>query len=284
MQSNLFRFLLAGCLASLLVSCEKEKKAGEQLPFESTPASAMLSPVVEEISGIAQSQQMKPNLWAQEDSGTPNQLYLINPSGVVLKKVHLKGIINRDWEDMAVVNGRIYIAETGDNTQSYPSYAFYMFNEPATNTDTVKLIDTLRFTYPDGSHDSEAFLVDPQSKDVFVITKRDTKSKIYRLGYPYSSPATASLVGELPYTGVVCAALSADGREIIIKTYSNIYYYKRADGTTLPAALNGAYNDLPYTLEPQGEAVCFAVDGGGFYTISEKAFSPSVSLYFYKRR
>jgi len=284
MQLNLFRFLLAGSLASFIVSCEKEKKAGEQLPFESAPISAMLSPVVEEISGIAQSPQIKPNLWAQEDSGTPNQLYLINPSGVVLKKVHLKGIVNRDWEDMTVVNGRIYIAETGDNAQSYASYAFYMFNEPSSNTDTVKLIDTLRFTYPDGSHDSEAFIVDPQSKDIFVITKRDTKSKIYRLSYPYSSPATASLAGELPYTGVVSAALSPDGREIIIKTYSNLYYYKRTDGTSLPAALAGAYTDLPYTVEPQGEAICFAADGGGFYTISEKAFAPSVNLYYYKRR
>jgi hypothetical protein len=41
---------------------------------------------------------------------------------------------------------------------------------------------------------------------------------------------------------------------------------------------------LPYQAEPQGEAISFAVNNSGYYTISEKALSSMVKLYYYKRK
>jgi hypothetical protein len=265
-----------------LCCCQKKNSAPvAKVPFDSVTLVKPVNPIVNEISGIADSKMAPGYLWGEEDSGNPSQVYLINHNGTVAKTVHLKGITNRDWEDMTLADGTIYIAETGDNAQVYGNYRFYTFPEPSLTTDTVTNIQTINFTYPDGSHDAEAFVVD-ESKNIYIITKRDNPSRIYKLSYPYSSNNTVTLVGTLPYTGVVSATMN--GNEIIVKTYSSLFYYKRQTGKTIEQTLAGTYISLPYLLEPQGEAVCLANDGSGFYTISEKGFATWVNIYFYKRR
>jgi hypothetical protein len=265
-----------------LCCCQKKSSAPVlKSPFDSVTVVKTISPIINEISGIVDSKINPGYLWVEEDSGNPNQVYLVNHNGTVAKTVHLKGITNRDWEDMALVDGTIYLAETGDNAQVYGNYKFYTFTEPALATDTVSNIQTINFIYPDGSHDAEAFVVD-ESKNIYIITKRDNPSRIYKLSYPYSSNNTVSLVGSLPYNGVVSATVNAG--EMIVKTYSSLYYYKRIAGKTIDQTLKSTYTSLAYQLEPQGEAVCFATDGSGFYTVSEKGFATWVNIYFYKRK
>ncbi len=204
-------------------SCQKNAgSSGSVLIFDSVPAGKTLHPIVNEISGIADSKVNPGYLWGQEDSGNPPQLYLISHDGTVSKKIYIKGVTNRDWEDMALSGGDIYIAETGDNGQVYADYSFYKFPEPLATTDTVKNAEHIRFKYADGSHDAEAFLIDPVSKDIYIITKRDNPSKVFKLTYPYSltSMNTATEVATLPYSGVVSASISADGKEIISKNVS----------------------------------------------------------------
>jgi hypothetical protein len=181
---------------------------------------------------------------------------------------------------MTLVDGQIYIAETGDNAQTYTTYRFYKFAEPTLSTDTVSAIETINFNYPDGPHDAEAFLVD-ESQNIYIITKRDNLSNIYKLTYPYSTNNTVSLIDHLSYNGVVSAAMNAN--EIIIKTYTTLLYYKRQPNQTIAQTLKSSAVSLPYVLEPQGEAVAFANDGSGYYTISEKGFGSTVNVYFYKR-
>lgn len=264
-----------------LCHCQKKNTASAKPVFESVPVVKQLNPLVNEISGIADSKVNPGYIWGEEDSGNPNEIYLISHNGTVIKQVYLNGITNRDWEDMALVDGSIYIAETGDNGGTYGSYRFYKFAEPSMNTDTVTNIETINFTYPDGPHDAEAFLVD-ESKDIYILTKRDNVSRIYKLSYPYNSNNTVSLVGSLPYSSVVSATMNAN--EIIVKTYPGLFYYKRQSNQTIEQTLKSAYTSLPYVLEPQGEAVGFANDGSGFYTISEKGFGSTVNIYFYKRK
>ena len=88
---------------------------------------------------------------------------------------------------------------------------------------------------------------------------------------------------DFPFTGTVSAALSKTGSELIIKTYTTLFYWTRSAGETIESTLAKAATKLSYQLEPQGEAVCFKADNTGFYTLSEKSFAPSVSLNFYKR-
>jgi len=227
-----------------------------------------------------------------EDSNQPTQLYLVSHTGNVAKKIFIKNITNRDWEEVALSNGPVagqkflYIAETGDNNQVYTDYYFYRFAEPALNTDTVYQFDKIQFRYPDGPHDSEAFFVEPASKDIYVITKRDIPSKVYRLAYPQSTSGinTAEYVANFPYNGIVAASYSETKNELLIKTYGNIYYYKHHDGQSIAEVIKQNFIALPYIPEGQGEAVCFANDNSGFFTLSEKGFAASVNLNFYKRK
>jgi hypothetical protein len=91
-------------------------------------------------------------------------------------------------------------------------------------------------------------------------------------------------VTTLPYGGGVSACLSADGRELLVKTYPAILHYAIATQQSIVQALGKAYTTIPYKMEPLGEAVTFAVDNKGYYTLSEKGFSNSVNLYYYKRK
>ncbi len=268
-------------------SCQKTSvEADNIMVFDSIPTVKKLNPAVNEISGIADSKRNPGYIWGQEDSGHPPQLCLIKHDGTLVKRIYIKGASNRDWEDMTLAGNEIFIAETGDNAQTYTEYGFYKFPEPALTTDTVIGAQKIRFRYADGSHDAEAFLVDPDSKEIYIITKRDKPSRLYKIAYPYSftDVNTAELVASLPYSGVVGAAISADGKEIIIKTYPALFYYTRKPGESVEQSIQKEYTKLAYKMEPMGEAVTFAADNSGFFTLSEKGFGSSVNLYFYKRK
>jgi hypothetical protein len=277
-------FICIYIISGFTTSCKNDADIIVNQIFDSIPSVNKLNPIINEISGIADSKINNGFLWAHADRGNPPVLYLVNYNGNISKTIFLKGVTNRDWEEMALFENHIYIAETGDNSHVYSSYKFYKFPEPNATTDTVYNIETINFTYPDGSHDSEAFIIDPDSKHIYIITKRDNPAKIYRLDYPYSGSNVVSLTGTLPYSAVVGAAISLDGKEIIIKTYTNLFYYKRNSNEAPSEVLKKSYIQLPYKIEPQGEAVCFSNNGTGFFTLSEKGFSNEVNLYFYKRK
>ncbi|WP_152426287.1 hypothetical protein [Cesiribacter andamanensis] len=271
------------------ISCSQEEVVPADdkayLLYDSIPAAHVVVPMIREASGLVDSKTVSKHLWVHEDSGNQPQLYLLGHDGKVQKTVQLKGIVNRDWEEMSRLGSDLFIAETGDNLLRYESYAFYQFAEPGASTDTVRDIRTIRFVYEDGPHDAEAFLIDPQSKDIFIITKRDTPSLIFKLAAPYSYSElnTARKVGELPFSGVVGAALSPDGSEILLKTYPNVHHYSRSKGQSIADALRQEARLLPYRLEPQGEAVAFSNARDGFFTLSEKGFGTVVNLHFYRR-
>jgi len=278
------------------LDCQKEAGPNEPstLPFEVTPVSTAVIPgTIDEASGIADSKKNTGYLWIEQDSGNPPELFLLSYDGTVLKKIYLKNATNRDWEDLSVGPGPVagedyvYIAETGDNSAVYLNYAIYRMIEPLASADTVSTFDKLVFEYPDGPHDVESVLVDHASKDIYLISKQDSLSKIYKLPYPQSTTTTnmAVSLGKMKFGGASGAAISKDGQEILVKTYTGVYYWKRNAGESIESALQRSPLSLGYVLEPQGEALCFRNDSTGFYTLSEKPFfAASVSLNFYKRR
>lgn len=267
------------------IACHKKTTHVTNPEFDNTPIVTSLTEVINEVSGITDSKANTGKFWAQEDSGNPPQLFLIQHDGKVVKKITLMGITNRDWEDLALIKDTIYLAETGDNHQLYNEYAIHLFAEPKQEMDTVKNIKTVKFRYPDGSHDAEALLVDPSTKDIFIITKRDVPSRIYKISAPYTNTvSTATFVDTLPFSSVVSAAISYDEKEIIIKTYSQLYHYTKNSTESIPQAIEKGSTTVPYEIEPQGEAVTFKLDHSGYLTLSEKGlFGGTPKIYFYKR-
>lgn len=277
------------------LACKKENSDAQPAEgFESTPVAKPLTPaIIDEASGIADSKSNPGYLWVQQDSGNPNEIALLSHEGVLLKKINIRSAINRDWEDMASGDGPvagtnyIYLADIGDNAMTASQYFIYRFVEPASVSDTIFNCDKIIFQYSDGSHDAEAMFVDNATKDIYIITKQDNPSRIYKLSYPQNTATlnTATVVGSLTFTGVTSSAISAGGNEVVIKTYSAIYYWKRNAAQTTEQLLKTTPLTLSYQFEPQGEAICFKNDNSGFFTLSERpAIIPAVNLNFYKRK
>lgn len=248
--------------------------------------------IINEASGLASSLKTPGLLYTHNDSGGSASVFVLNKRGLMPARIELKGVNNRDWEDIATgVDPRdgqpyVFVGEIGDNNAKYPSVFIHRFAEPEILDTLIILdrIDRIEFTYEDSARDAEALFADPVSGDLYVISKREENCGIYRLGYPqsFSQPNVARRVGSLPYNWVTAADISPSGHRILIKTYSNIYRYQRGKNQTVAAALAGKYKTLHYKLEGQGEAVAFDEKGKGYLTISERLGETPVELYYYK--
>jgi hypothetical protein len=248
---------------------------------------------LDEISGIAVGS--KPNtLWVEEDSGNENKIYLIDISGTYLGSFRMTSIANRDWEDMSISSGPvpstpyIYLAEIGDNNRVNQTKYIYRFPEPIVSGSTfpfsneINTVDKIAFNYPDGIKNAEAIIIDPNTKDIYVISK-EGQAVIYVARYPQdiTNIFTLTKVGVLPISDVTSAAISPDGKEIIIKNYALALYWKKAANETIPELLKTIPQKAPYQPEDQGESICWATDGSGYFTTSEGVNQP---IYFYKRK
>lgn len=277
------RHMVAFLLLLLSLSCKKEEIT---YPIQYPVAPGK----VDEASGIADSKRNPGFIWVQQDSDNPTDLALLSHKGEFLKKIFLKDTRNRDWEDLQLAPGPdpslqyIYLGDIGDNGRIFGNYFFYRFPEPDKQADTVFNIDKISFKYPDGSHDAEAFIVEPETRDIYIITKQEPQSSIYILKYPYSTSDinVVSFVGKLTYNNVVSAALQPDGKGVAVKTYFNMQYYARQAGENLGTVLQKSFIPMLYIPEMQGEAITFTLDSKGYYTLSERR-GVNVTLDYYKK-
>src|SRR5690625_1285650 len=212
---------------------------------------------LKEISGIVRSSE-KDLFWAEEDSFNKNAIYLLNNRGQLLGTKYVKGVFNRDWEDIAGGPGPeegqyyIYLGEIGDNLKIFPSIAVYRFKEPTTDPaywkdSVIAGFDAIKLIYPDGPHNAEALMVDPITKDIYIITKGDTAG-LYLAPYPQDVHNATSLkkLGTMPVSKVTAADISADGSQILIKNYDNVFYWKRKNKEPIAQCLQRQPQKLDY--------------------------------------
>jgi hypothetical protein len=251
---------------------------------------------IREASGLVSS-RANPNLfWTHNDHGDKNRLFLLDENGKDRGTYYIKNAVNRDWEDLATakIDGvpYIYIADIGDNDAIYDVKYIYRFKEPVVSNsgparkDSISGVEAIRISYPDGNHNAEALMVDQETNDFYIVTKFEPNVIVYRVPYPQSTEKVnvAEKVMTLPLTIITGADISPDNKEILIKNYENIYYWKRQPGEKIADALKRNPVMLPYKPEPHGEAVAFASDNSGYYTVSEVKHKIAAHLYFYKRK
>ena len=262
--------------------------------FVDTPTASLIEKgVVDEASGIADSRNLAGNVWVHNDGDNPSDLYLLSNKGAFVAKYAMP-FRNRDWEDITIGAGPttgvnyIYLADIGDNLAQYDECYIYRFQEPKSVSEQVTAYDKITFKYADGKYDAEAILLDPTTKDLYIVTKRETSVRLYKLAYPQSTTAmnVATFLTTLPFTYITSGGVSSDGKEILLKTYSAVYYWKLKSSESIATALSRQYDASPkYTFEPQGEGICFDRNNGGFYTISERPSEQlQTSLYFYAKK
>lgn len=299
----------AGCHQATTPSPDSTAQLDTTLFTAPQPCGTISDLALAEVSGMAPSLRNPGYLWVEEDSGNPNQIQLISPEGNVMGRFTLPTLSNQDWEDIATSPGPkagqsyIYLAEIGDNAAgranriihrlfNWPaSKVIYRLAEPALTsrtlptTDTILAVATIRLTLPDGPRDAEAILVDPATNDIYVLSK-EWDCEIYRAAYPQSltAPVAMERVLTLPLRKVTSAAISPDGTEILVRTYKQLFYYKRRTGESIPAALRRTPRLIPMALEPQGEAISWRLDGSGYYSASEKSDDDPQIIYGYQRK
>lgn len=241
----------------------------------------VINPFMKEASGLAVNSTDPNLLWTHNDLGNRGELFLISLKGETIATIDLDSLSHRDWEDLSIgpgpVDGQsyLYIADIGDNFNMFPRKYIHRIPEPRRNKEgqweSPSQPETITITYPDFQYDAETMLLDPVNKDLYFITKRRANAHIYKLSYPYSTKEIHQLekVGTLPFFNIVSGDISSDGQEILLKTYFAVYYWKREKGEMVENTLSREPVRLPYIPEAQGEAMCWAPDGKGYYTLSE---------------
>lgn len=258
---------------------------------------------LDEISGMAASIKNPGCFWVHNDSGDEARLYLINTNGRIVAFVNMgtDHTDNRDWEDIAVGPGPvedesyIYIGEIGDLNKEYDEKYIFRIVEPRIDLSEEysvlfipgSKISTITFDYEHGVRDAEVLMIDPTTKDLYIITKREERVQIYQLSYPQNYEEKIILSKSsvtLPFRMTNAGDISADGKEILVKNLSTVYYWKREQGESVIDALSRPGQILPYIREPQGESIAWFRDGSGYLTVSEKKNGITPVLYLYKRR
>ncbi len=250
-----------------------------------------------EVSGLAASRKNANVLWTHNDSGDENRVFAIDANGKHLGTFFIEGAEARDWEDIAVGPGPIadrqylYIGDIGDNFSQFDIKHIYRVMEPEVNYNQPPVeaalsgVEAIAFQYPDGKRDAETLMVDPLTKDIYIVSKRESNVRVYRAPYPQSTTRTITLeyVVTLNLNNVVGGDISPSGNEVVIKTYSAIYYWRKLPDEKCWTIFEKDPVNVPYIPEPQGEAVCWRADGLGYYTVSEELGGIPSHLYFYPR-
>ncbi len=264
--------------------------------FETNPQSYILPlNIADEASGICDSRSMSGNVWVQEDGDNPNVIYLFSHKAEYKGKIQMP-FTNRDWEDISIGVGPeagknyIYLAEIGDNNAAYNNqYYIYRFLEPQSLNEEVKNYDRIAFQYPDGSRDAECILLDPATKDIYIVTKREFNVRLYQLPYPQSvtEVQTAKFIQNIPLQIITSGGISSDGKEIVLRNYEAIYYWYLKENENIISALGRSRDKLlPYVKESQGEGFCFDKNNKGYFTNSERPDTQTTptSLYYYGKK
>jgi len=310
----LLRWLVYGSWLVLFTSClsQPEIPVSALSRFgKGIPLATVEDDRLEEVSGLVASRNNPGMLWVHNDSGNPAEIYLLDSQAAV-RAVYVLGPTQRDWEDIAIGPGPeagqnyLYLGDIGDNFTFYSENYIYRFPEPkwpgtaqprngteAVYLDTIQRIDTLTFVYPDEQWDAEVLLLDPMTKNLYVMTKEMSSIRTYCLPYPQSTDTTivAEHLLTVPFEGanlldrLVAGDISADGQELLLKTYQHVTYLVRQDSAQSVAEwVQQAADTLPYLAEPQGEAIGWAADSSGYFTLSESQIGSDLYLYFYPRQ
>ncbi|MCC6554509.1 MAG: hypothetical protein IT372_16140 [Polyangiaceae bacterium] len=244
---------------------------------------------VDECSGAASGATHPEVLYAHNDAGDGARFFAIGVDGVSRGEFAVSGAAAVDWEDVArgpCSSGGgscLYFADIGDNDQNRSSYAIYEVPEPAEigagmHAATAAAIP---FVYPDGSHDAETLLVHPVTGAITIVTKIESgKPRIYELASPVAGGATATLAlrgtAEPPDGSDTLTAgdVRADGRGVLIRTRSGVWFYPMTPDKTVAEALAAEPCPLPSADEDQGEAIAWLPGGWDYVALGEGLGAP----------
>jgi hypothetical protein len=230
--------------------------------------------------------------WSHNDSGDGPFLYAVDPKGKLLGKVEVQGAKNIDWEELtagpclgkSAQERCLYIGDIGDNSRWRNDVTIYVVREPAPRDQKINLLATLPLRYPDRPANSEAFVYDVQGKQFLIFTK-ERNGRVFTRSLNPAEPTLKQIatVDLSPQTNlgsprvVTGAALSQDGRTLMLRSYLDAFRWFRASGEPWSKVLARLPVLIPLIPEAQGEAIAFGPGDQDFYSTSEKV--PNLAHY-----
>lgn len=262
-----------------------------------------------EPSGLAASRK-NPGLLYTHNEDTKN-LLVVGAGGVVAQynlnfpfSIPMTATTLFDWEDLAVgpcPSGTcVYMADTGRSSGTFPSgtnrtqFAMYRVAEPTVGTtpngSTLAGLERYPFQYPDGAYDAEALMVHPVTGTVYVLTKHDTKTRVYKFPTTLTPDVLATLIfvkeialpttTDVNYARTTAADIHPCGERFILRTYRRVYEFRATAGGAFETAFNATPIALTDTVEGQGESIAWKLDGTSYFTVSE---TPSSGVWNVKQ-
>jgi hypothetical protein len=244
--------------------------------------------VLPELSGFAASRRHHGIFWAHNDSGNAFTVHAMREDGTVVASFPILDADAVDPEDIALgpcaprdTRSCLYVADIGDNLRTRARVQIIRVVEPLTLRSSPLIGESFAFTYPDGKHDAEAILVDPRTADVIVVTKSLLSlGDAYRVdlhGKPRRQAAehVAALSVPSGFDSLVTAAsVHPSGTRLLLRTYRNLWEYRRDGARDLVDVLRATPRDVPGGRQLQGEAVSYTADGTSYLLGGEGDSTP----------
>lgn len=282
---------------------------------------------IKESSGVVASSERDGVFFTHNDSGDEPRFFAVDDQGCTLATYTLGGIAAvSDVEDIArgphEGESALWLGDIGDNNRVRNDLAVHRVVEPNMNasphgqsdgcpTGAVETVavTTYRVAYPDRAQDAETLLADPETGQLFVVTKSPTlQASVYAapleldpaavnvlelvgtITFPpsatYERDPVEAVQGEpamleqglLPTTPFdVIGRLWAVGGDIhperervVIKTQADAWEWELAEGASLGETLtDGTPTKIPLLWERQGEAIAYSRDGSALVTTCE---------------
>ena len=237
---------------------------------------------IDEASGIGVGLASSGVVYVQNDSGDSARFFAVDAStGTTLAVYTVPGAQNVDWEDLAVARDArgvpsVWLADIGDNDAAREEVRIYRVDEPVVDRHrfglqlTTTAPSVWRLRYPGGPTDAEALTVAPGGAGYVVTKSFFGESSVYAVpaiadatqvqmlrrvaAIRFSmtgTPGGPSAIGQLTATG---AGMSADGRLLAVRTYTDAYLWP-VSGGDIAAALRGSPVRLALPEQRLGEGV-----------------------------
>lgn len=219
---------------------------------------------INEISGVVAGRRWDV-LWAEEDSGNPERVYAVSPTGRTKANILVKRSTNHDWEDIAYGGGKIWLGDIGSRRSVVQ---VYWFPEPRLSARAV-IAKHANLRYEAGAtHNAEAMFI--VGTHLYVVTKERSgwEGFVYRVsirGLRSGGARTLRRVGRVTIGNVTGADAGAHG--FIVRNLSGTsQFYPWRSSRSVTDALRGAPCDLTVG---RGESIAFSGWNRRLYSISE---------------
>ncbi len=306
-RSSLPVTVVAGLAALTAAACgdTAHRSCGVCIGYgEPVLAGNVMTPEVNELSGIAASHRYDDVYYVEDDDPVPAgaldvSLHAVDSAGKLLASWSLANARVGNLEDVAVgpcpAGWCVYTGDVGNNSGDQSPYPIYRIPEPtldrsgAVTASELSEFDTISVEYPDGlGHDCEAFVVRPDTGDLYLIEKlAGDHAGVFRVP-PWPRPlpgvkptltmthvADLSLVpdGGTPQAELVTGAdLHPCADKLLVRTYGHVYEY------TLPPGqpFESIFSTTPVKVANPGgsESIGYLSDGLGYLSVPEGVNPP----------